>query len=474
MFFVSKKRQLEILEELADPQQIRLFRDPFGSAYIRLPDTDGKIKVFGLRQEDFRKFVLRKSYQNFGFFPKPAEISRIIEGLEAFAATADILKTRNRIGGSESRILYDLADGNGTLVEVIADGFKMLTSAPSEVFLTYPITALQLHPAETPVPLTRIFEFVNITDPDQQLLYLVALVADYVPDIPKPILSVCGNQGSAKSTLAVVTKRLVDPSNAEIGPFPSTLANLAQYLGHNHLSAFDNLTQLSEDQSNLLCQAVTGGTYYKRKMHSDEGEICFSLRGCVILTSIVQVIEKPDLLDRSLILELQPIGADKRRDETTLLQKFEELRPGLLTAIFETLAKAMRIRHEVNPAELPRLADFYKWGLAITQALGFDPERFATAFTKNHEKANGKAIDAEPLVAAILDFVSRNPEWSGKISTLHGILQRTPAAKLLPKTPNHLSRKLREIELTLNRAGITAEWGRHSEDNCSKITFRKQ
>lgn len=470
---MSKKSQMEILEELADPQQIQLFRDPFGSAYIRLPDTDGRLKVFGLRQEDFRKFILRKSYQNFGFFPKPAEISRIIEGLEAFAATADILKTRNRIGGSESRILYDLADGNGTIVEVTADGFNLLASAPSEVFLTYPITAPQLHPAETPVPLTRIFEFVNITDPDQQLLYLVALVADYVPDIPKPILSICGNQGSAKSTLAVVTKRLVDPSNAEVGPFPATLANLAQYLGHNHLSAFDNLSQLSEDQSNLLCQSVTGGTYYKRKMHSDEGEICFSLRGCVILTSIVQVIEKPDLLDRSLILELQPIGADKRRDEATLIQRFEELRPGFLTAIFETLAKAMRIRHEVNPAEMPRLADFYKWGLAITQAMGIDPERFATAFAKNHEKANGKAIDAEPLAASMLDFLSRNPEWSGKISTLHGILQRTSAAKLLPKTPNHLSRKLRELELTLNREGITAQWSRNTDDNCSKITLRK-
>ena len=467
-----KNKPLAILEELADASQIKLFRDPCGTAYLQVPDTDGMTKIFCVRQEECRQFLIRKSFLNYGYIPKHTQVKECLDALEAFATEAETISTWTRVGGDQHRIYYDLADGSGQVVEITPSGWRM-THECGGVFLRYAVTAPQRLPAQEGVALDKIFNFVNVQDPAQQLLLKVAMVAQFIPEIAHPILSFCGNQGSAKSMSAKFIKRLVDPSNAEVGPFPSTTANLAQILGHSYLTVFDNLTALTEEQSNLLCQVVTGGSFYKRKMHTDEGEVIFNLKGNVILTSISQIIEKADLLDRALLFELPAIQEGQRQDETNLNAKFNEIRPGILGSIFSTLSKAMSLFPTITTSKSPRLADFYRWGLAIATALGHSPEEFAEAYKKNQDVGNAKAIDAEPVAEAVLDFVSRNAEWTGKVSTLHNILQRTPNAKLLPKTPNHLSRKLKELQLTLKNVGVHVTLGRFTDENVSKVMLKR-
>jgi len=59
--------------------------------------------------------------------------------------------------------------------------------------------------------------------------------------------------------------------------------------------------------------------------------------------SIVPKIYQPDLLDRSLLLGLERIPEDRRMGEAELWERFNQAKPLLLGAMFDALAKALRI-----------------------------------------------------------------------------------------------------------------------------------
>jgi len=147
---------------------------------------------------------------------------------------------------------------------------------------------------------------------------LVYLVTCFIPDIPHPILIVYEDQGSAKSTLSKLLKRLIDPSVIEVSEFPRNTAELIQKLSHHWFVFFDNISHLSGSTSDILCKAVTEGGFSKRELYSDDEDIIYTFKRCVGLNGINLIATKPDLLDRSIIFEMERIPKDKRRLEKKL------------------------------------------------------------------------------------------------------------------------------------------------------------
>jgi hypothetical protein len=70
------------------------------------------------------------------------------------------------------------------------------------------------------------------------------------------------------------------------------------------LPIFDNLSRIPEWLSDGLCCLSTGGGMRRRELHIDADEAIFSTKRPLILTSISEVVERPDLLDRSIIFNL--------------------------------------------------------------------------------------------------------------------------------------------------------------------------
>ena len=147
------------------------------------------------------------------------------------------------------------------------------------------------------------------------------------------------------------------------------------------------------------------------------------------------------------------------------------MRPFLLGWIFDILAKSMEILPTVKVENLPRLADFYRWGIAISGALGESESAFMAAFEKNRQKINEALLDANSLASTLVDFMSRQSKWEGTATDLLNALIKQTGAKTLPKAPNQLSRELKEIETTLGKSGIELQWGRYSDRNVVKITL---
>ena len=378
-----------------------------------------------------------------------------------------------RTAQHDGRIYYSLGDDLGNTVE-IRPGDWSVGRTDQVHFANRPLGGQQVLPTPTSgdSDLRRcLFQFVNLVNPDDQLLFLAYLASCFVPEVAHPACLLVGGEGSAKSSTARIVKALVDPANIDLLGFPEKDIDLAQICSHNHLAVFDNLARISRTQSDVLCRAVTGGAMSKRRLYSDADDFSFTFQGCVVITSINLVAEQPDLLDRSLLFRMPRISSESRQCESSYWQEFQKMRPLLLGWIFDVLAGAMDIMPTVKVESLPRLADFYRWGIAISLALGESESAFMAAFDQNRQKINEALLDANSLVSTIVDFINRQAKWEGTATELLNELINLSSAKTLPKAANQLSRQLKEIETTLGKSGIELQWGRYADRNVAKITL---
>src|SRR5258707_14113035 len=124
-----------------------------------------------------------------------------------------------------------------------------------------------------------------------------------------------------------------------------------------HVLAFDNLSGLPPWLSDTLCRLTSGGAFSTRRLFTDQDEILFAAVP-IILNGIEEVITRPDLADRAILLMLTPIAERQRRPETALWREFELARPHILGALLDAAAHGLQMLPHVRLRRLPRLAAF--------------------------------------------------------------------------------------------------------------------
>ena len=138
--------------------------------------------------------------------------------------------------------------------------------------------------------------------------------------------------------------------------------------GNGHVLAFDNLSGLPAWLSDTLCRLASGGAFSTRRLFTDQDEILFTAARPVILNGIEDIITRPDLADRAILLGLAPIAERQRRPEHVLWREFELARPHILGALVDAAAYGLRMRPHVRLQRLPRMADFALWATACESA----------------------------------------------------------------------------------------------------------
>jgi hypothetical protein len=139
---------------------------------------------------------------------------------------------------------------------------------------------------------------------------------------------------------------------------------------------FDNLNTLSEAASDTCCRLVTGEADSKRKLYTDDEDVIIELRRAVILNGINVPTDRSDVLDRSLVVELERIPDAERRTEGELWKRFEAGRPRLLGTLFSVLARAIALKPSLQLSRRPRLADWGEYAAAVYEATGWGAETF--------------------------------------------------------------------------------------------------
>lgn len=455
-------KQSDLIIQLTSDFQF--FENELEETFAAVP-IDEHWEVLSLRSKKFQKLLTKLYYEKQNSAPGSDGLNEALKVLEMKASFSDQqYKLQKRLAELKGEIFYDLCDTKWRAIKVSKQGCSLETSPPI-LFTRNPNMDEQVGPdlsiqPEELLPLVKKhFRFKKDSD---AILFATYLVTCFIPEIAHVILVLFGEKGAAKSTTMRMVKKIVDPAKQDLLSMPNSKQDLAISISNNYMPCFDNLDALSAEKSDLLCMASTGGAFTKRTLYSDSDETILQFKRCICLNGINIVATRADLLDRSILIELERIPKNERKPELQIWRAFEQDIPKFLGAIFNTLSKSMQTYEDVELDEVGRMADFTYWGYAIADAMGIDDDQFLTAYLTNQDTANEEAISSHPVAVAIIALMKSRSNWSSSVSELLKELERVAEKefintniKLWAKDANVLSRRLKEIKSNLEEVGIS-------------------
>jgi hypothetical protein len=393
----ARKSQAVRLIELAEESDAIFFHDQLGDSYCATK-KDGR-EVLKVRSRAFRLWLRQLMWQAENKTPGGQGIEDAVGHLDGKAMfQGETISLEVRVARDQDALWYDLGE---EAVKITKGGWSIVTEPPI-LFKRFKANSPQIVPLKEGGNIHKFIEFTRVKTDHDQILLLAQLAASFIPGFPQPSQAISGDHGAAKTTLQEMFKAIVDPSIALTLSIPDTVKDFAQQASHHWVLFYDNLSKLPQWFSDCLCKAVTGQGFSKRELYSDDDDILYAFRRVVGVNAITLVVERPDLLDRSLLIHLDRVPNNERRERDEIWREFDQEKPVILGGIFDVLSKAMKIHPTLELTSLPRMADFARWGEAIAQAMRYEPGTFLKAYHGNVEAQNESAIEASPIAQAII------------------------------------------------------------------------
>lgn len=356
-----------------------------------------------------------------------------------------------RLARVDDVVWLDLGRPQWDAVKITSNGWSVVANPEVKFRRSRGLLALP-EPVRGTESLTEMLKkLINIADP---MLLIAWLVGALRGRKPYPILSVNGEHGTGKTKAQRNLRRCIDPNTADLRLPPKEPRDLMIAAINSHILAYDNLSIVPDWLSDALCVLSTGGGFSTRELFSDMDETLFSAERPIMLNGIADVVTRPDLLDRALVVTLEPIEDKKRRSESALDADFEQAHPAILAALFDAVVMALQHEATTKINELPRMADFATWIVAAAPALGWNKDSFLTAYRANQQAAIESVLDGDVVADAIKGLTL---PWTGQLKDL---LATIPEHKHKPQSPRGLRSALRRKAPALRRIGITMEFQR--------------
>ena len=229
---------------------------------------------------------------------------------------------------------------------------------------------------------------------------------------------------------------------------------------NSYVIGFDNLSFIPDWLSDALCSISTGAGFRTRALFTDTTEVLFKAERPIVVNAIADIARRGDLLDRALMISLDPIEDTNRRTERAIDAAFREIQPLILAALADAVVQALRT--PVVLTTKPRMADFAELIESAAPALGWEAKAFLSAYTDRRDVAVDVLLDGD-LVAVALDALRKQEElrqatcWSGPTADLRAELVELTAKgdqKSLPKSPRALAGALRRLLPGLRSRGV--------------------
>lgn len=484
----NNDKQSEIIIR-ATQKQLILFKDQLNDAYAAIKvDSHTEIWPISLRNKNFRLWLFRLGREVLGKAPAKIAIDETISSLEADAIyKGEEMPLNNRIAQDKDGSFWiDMSDQRWRAIHITKEGWTVEEN-PKILFRRYKHQLPQVEPDQAG-DITLLGEFLNPANPEYKNLFYAYCVSVLVPDISIPCLILHGPQGSSKTTIFKMLRALLDPSKLEVLDFSESKREIVQLLDHHRVCYFDNLWRIRKDISDLLCKVVTGSGFSQRELYSDDSDVLRVIKRAIGLNGLELTATKPDLLERSIVIETETINPETRKTEKRLWERFNELKPKILGGMLDLLSAAMKKMSEsgVEESNLSRMADFEVWAEAIMMvSKNHKPAGyFRGLYRQNQLETTDKGIEADKVASAVLIWVQMSDfnKWEGTASALLPILSEIASRnniisvysrKYWPEEANKLSEKLNLVKPLLALKGIDIVSDRTSRERKITITYNR-
>jgi hypothetical protein len=378
--------------------------------------------ALGMRGRGGLRSVLASMfYEAEGSAPGQNALTDAMQVLDGKAMAAEREPVAIRMASHAGTLVVDLGRADGRVVVITSDGWEVVERSPvlfrsSEAVGDLPLP-VRVGYAGGGLPELR--RLVNVTEADWQVLVAV-LVAAIFPDLPHPVLFISGEQGVAKSWATKLIIRTIDGSETDVQSAPRNEDDWSVVASSSWTIALDNVTKIDPWLSDCICRASTGAQWRKRTLFTDSDVSILRIKRQVIMNGIDTPIDRGDLAERVIRLDLEPIKDHLEDDE--IERKFAEAHPRILAALFDLAAQVLAVLPNIAIERPPRMASFAKVVAAVDRVCGTEGLARYRVMVRAQVAA---AAEGDPFAQALDRFLaSRNPpdEWQGGATELLGEL----------------------------------------------------
>ena len=484
----------QILVELVLRNCVKLFKDEFNEPHIIVTIND-HYKTLPINSTKFKRYLSKIYYDTYeGKIANTESINSTVSQLEAkafYEGPTIALHLRVAWGNPDTTdtIYYDLTDEKNRCVKITKDGWEIVENQIDVLFREYnhlkpqvePIAPLDNSDGMDDKMLDEFISLFNLKNIENNTLlikcYIISLL---IPEIPKPVKLLHGEQGGAKSTFRELIKMLVDPSIITTLTFPRDTNEFIQQLSHNYIAYYDNVSTIPEWISDLFCRAVTGNSASKRGLFTNDDDFYYNFKRIVGVNGIDLAATKADLLDRSIIMQTERIDKKNRKKIKKIWEKFNQLKPYVLGYIFSILSKVLKYKaahREIDfPDGLNRMADWEEYAEIISRCMGNPDGEFQRVYQENIGVQIDEAIESSLLSQAIIELMNNSEieenELTKTPTELYTELEKIAVNKLhidplkiksWPKSASHLTRRINGMKTILREKGIEITLGKDQD-----------
>jgi hypothetical protein len=453
---VSKNtnNQVNTIVQLAE-RRIRLWHTPDKRPFATAEYGDGGVRNLDIRGREFQYMLTEIILADLDSIPSSRLIKEAVERLAGKAIVlGDEFEAFARIAKIGDVIFIDLCDPQWRAIKIDESGWEVISDPPVHFTRTS-----GMNPLPHPVRGGAISEFRELLPGisfDDWIKLQGFLVGVFNPDGTQPMLVVSGRQGSGKSSTVAMVRDVIDPNQVSVRSMPKKIEEMFVATESSRLQVFDNVSYLTADQSDALAQILSGGGLTKRKLYSDTEEIAITTKQPIILNGITDVVDRADVDERALHIELEVMDPTERRLDSELRDKFNEMAPRLLGSILDAVSAALRNWNSVELDELPRLAELAKFVTAGESELQMEPGDFARVLKEQTNERSRTRAELDPVIVAIRDhaFTIMESVFEG---TFQELLERIDEWLPGPRrswTARKLSSAIKRVEADLTAIGI--------------------
>lgn len=415
----DKSHDEHSIEKIVEHGEMEIFRDCFiaendTSKVYAISKVEGYFETIDLDSQ-LAKDILIMDYDT--------KFKKILTSFQSEQAINHI-KTKNRIRKNAVKKLtyircayqnntlwYDLFNSENEIIKITKDSIEIVPyDNTCPVFIRTPYMSEQVRPNKL-YQGNPLYEYFKLLRKENDLVFQCNVIALFLEQIGVPMPILGGATNDTKTTSSALIKMLVDPSGKKIEHYgikmPTKEEDFATIMNNNYIVIFDNLSKISNNQSDMLCMGWSGISHSVRKLYEQGIEKRMSYKTKVILNGITINIDRDDLARRSEPYTFPPFKKGEKKSEEKILAIINELMPDLIGHTFVILQKAMTIYNKIKSnTEVGFRGDFGIWGEAISQALGNPESKFLESLEEKEKIINEKLSQENALLPFIHELFS--------------------------------------------------------------------
>ncbi|MCK9571443.1 bifunctional DNA primase/polymerase [Candidatus Pacearchaeota archaeon] len=403
------------LVNLADKNSVELWHTPGNDAYITLLVNLHK-EHYRISSKAVKTWMGRLGRDLLGGTVSISAIKDAINALEGMAIyDGKEYQLYVRKAKYEGKIYVDLGDPDWHAIEISVNGWKVVGDCP--IRFRRAKNALPLPLPTKGGNIEDLRPLINASNDDNWILTKAWLSQAFWCEGPYAHLYLRGTQGTAKSYMMACLKAISDPSAAIKRRVPKSERDTAIALGSESIPCFDNLSGISDPIADLFCVASTGGVSTQRALFTDDEEAIIPIHCPIISNGIDDLGQRGDLLDRTMVIDLDPIPDQKRKPEKIIEAEIASAKSSLLGALLDMTVLGLQKVGSVKLDNLPRMADFAEWAYAC---LGNDGKAFIEVYAGSRNDTKYDLVEGNRFPKAVyrLAIDTAPNEWKGAASDL--------------------------------------------------------